>query len=38
VDWGFAIHAPYDTGNGGYFNMRRFGDMQSINFAVGYPF
>ena len=38
VDWGFAIHAPYDTGYGGYFNMRRFGDMQSINFAVGYPF
>ncbi|MDD7319316.1 MAG: BamA/TamA family outer membrane protein [Prevotella sp.] len=38
VDWGFALHAPYNTGNRGYFNMRKFGDMQSINFAVGYPF
>ena len=22
----------------GYFNMRKFSDMQTINFAVGYPF
>ena len=38
IDWGFALHSPYDTGHHGYFNMRGFKDMQSLNFAVGYPF
>ena len=23
---------------GGYFNMRKFSEIQTINFAVGYPF
>ena len=38
VDWGFALHAPYDTGKSGYFNLRRFKDMHSLHLAVGYPF
>lgn len=38
IDWGFALHAPYDTGHRGYFNMRKFSELQTINFAVGYPF
>ena len=38
VDWGFALHAPYDTGHSGYFNLRRFKDMHSLHLAIGYPF
>lgn len=38
IDWGFALHSPYNTGNHGYFNIRGFRNMQSLNFAVGYPF
>lgn len=39
LDLGVAIHAPYDTGKNGYYNIRRFWkDGTTINFAVGYPF
>jgi outer membrane translocation and assembly module TamA len=38
VDWGFGLHLPYDTGKSGYFNIRKFRDMQTLHFAVGYPF
>ena len=38
VDWGLALHTPYDTGKSGYFNMKRFKDAQCINLAIGYPF
>ena len=38
VDWGFALHCPYDTGRSGYFNVRRFRDAQTLHFAIGYPF
>lgn len=39
LDWGFIVHAPYDTGRGGYFNTpSRFSQMQCLNFAIGYPF
>lgn len=38
VDWGFIVHAPYDTGRGGYFNTPRFSKAQCLNFAIGYPF
>ena len=38
IDWGIGIHAPYDTGKRGYFNMPSFGDAQSIHLAIGYPF
>ena len=38
VDWGIGIHAPYETGKSGYFNMPNFRDSQTLHIAVGYPF
>ena len=38
LDWGFALHAPYDTGKSGYFNVSSFKDSQTLHFAIGYPF
>jgi outer membrane protein assembly factor BamA len=38
VDWGIGIHAPYDTGKSGYYNMPNFKDSQTLHIAVGYPF
>ena len=38
IDWGLALHCPYDTGHKGYFNVRRFRDAQTLHFAIGYPF
>ncbi len=37
-DVGVGIHAPYDTGRSGYYNMRRFWDSLGFHIAVGYPF
>ena len=38
VDWGIALHCPHYTGKSGYFNINRFKDAQTLNFAIGYPF
>ena len=41
VDWGFALHNPetsYYTDRTNYFNFGRFKDMQTLHFAIGYPF
>ena len=38
LDWGFVIHAPYNNGKNGYFNIPAFKDAHCINFAIGYPF
>lgn len=38
LDWGVGLHMPYDTGKGGYYNIRRFKDSHSLHLAVGYPF
>ena len=39
LDVGFAIHAPYETGKSGYFNIPNiWKDGKAIHFAVGYPF
>ena len=38
LDWGIALHTPYDTGTSGYFNINRFKDAQALHFAIGYPF
>ena len=38
LDWGFALHCPYDTGKSGYFNVSHFKDAQALHFAIGYPF
>ncbi len=37
-DIGVGIHAPYDTGRSGYYNMRRFWDSLGFHIAVGYSF
>lgn len=39
LDVGIALHAPYDTGKSGYYNIRHFWkDGVAFHFAVGYPF
>lgn len=38
ADLGIALHAPYDTGKKGYFNIPRFGDGLAFHIAIGYPF
>lgn len=38
IDWGFALHTPYDNGKSGYLNMPSFSKGQCLNFAIGYPF
>ena len=37
-DIGIGIHAPYDTGKSGYYNMPKFKDSLGYHFAIGYPF
>ncbi len=37
-DLGVGIHAPYDTGKSGYYNMPSFGKSLGYHFAIGYPF
>lgn len=37
-DLGIGIHAPYDTGKHGYYNMRSFGNSLAFHLAIGYPF
>lgn len=37
-DLGIGIHAPYDTGKRGYYNMRSFGKSLAFHLAIGYPF
>ena len=37
-DLGIGIHAPYDTGKKGYYNMPSFGKSLGYHFAIGYPF
>lgn len=37
-DLGIGLHAPYDTGHAGYYNMPRFGRSLGYHFAIGYPF
>ena len=38
LDLGIAIHAPYDTGKSGYYNIRKFTDGIGLHIAVGLPF
>lgn len=38
ADLGIALHAPYDTGKKGYFNIPKFGDGLALHIAIGYPF
>jgi outer membrane protein assembly factor BamA len=38
ADLGIGIHAPYDTGKTGYYNMKSFKDSLAFHIAIGYPF
>ena len=38
LDWGLALHTPYNTNRSGYFNIGSFHDAQALHFAIGYPF
>ena len=38
LDWGIALHVPYDTGKSGYYNIPKFWDGCGLHFAIGYPF
>ena len=38
LDFGLGLHAPYDTGRKGYFNLSPFKDGFAWHFAIGYPF
>jgi len=38
ADLGIGIHAPYNTGHGGYYNMPDFGKSLAFHLAIGYPF
>lgn len=37
-DLGIGIHAPYDTGKNGYYNMTSFKNSLAFHLAIGYPF
>jgi outer membrane protein assembly factor BamA len=37
-DVGVALHAPYETGKSGWYNIPKFADGLAYNFAIGYPF
>ena len=38
LDCGIALHVPYETTKGGYYNIPKFKDGLGIHFAIGYPF
>lgn len=38
LDLGIGIHAPYDTGRSGYYNMTSFKNSLGLHLAIGYPF
>ncbi len=38
LDWGLALHLPYETSKSGYFNIDGFKSNQTLHFAIGYPF
>lgn len=37
-DLGIGLHAPYETGKSGYYNMTSFGKSLGYHLAIGYPF
>lgn len=38
LDFGIPIHAPYNTGKSGYYNIPDFWKGVNWHFAIGYPF
>ena len=37
-DVGIPLHAPYETGKSGWYNIHKFGKSLAYHFAIGYPF
>lgn len=37
-DVGVPLHAPYETGKSGWYNIHKFGSSLAYHFAIGYPF
>ena len=38
ADLGVAIHAPYETGKRGYYNIESFKKSLALHVGIGYPF
>ena len=38
ADLGIGLHAPYDTGRSGWYNIAHFKDGLAFHLAIGYPF
>ena len=38
LDWGVALHVPYETCRSGFYNLERFSGSHTLHFAIGYPF
>lgn len=38
LDWGVALHVPYETSKSGFYNIERFKNSHTLHFAIGYPF
>ena len=38
LDWGLALHVPYETERSGFYNIDHFKSSHTLNFAIGYPF
>ena len=38
LDWGLALHVPYDTDKSGFYNVDNFKGSHTLHFAIGYPF
>ena len=38
IDFGLGLHAPYNTGRSGYFNLNPLKNGFAWHFAIGYPF
>ena len=38
LDWGVALHVPYETSKSGFYNIEHFKNSHTLHFAIGYPF
>ncbi len=38
LDWGVALHLPYETSKSGFYNIESFKGSHTLHFAIGYPF
>lgn len=38
LDWGLALHLPYETEKSGFYNVPHFKGSHTLHFAIGYPF